>query len=140
MPGLLTRGAPLMAGVLPIPRRDVLSAVHAGTEPPPDTPPAGASPANHALRTASAPDPRLEGRAVYSIAIQMPNVTSYYGSWMVWFAENRQEPGGGGHVRPPTPIRKVDPKYIAAAVSERVEGVVRLFGIIRRNGTVDSIA
>jgi TonB family protein len=69
----------------------------------------------------------------------MPNVTSYYGSWLVWFAESRSGPGGG-ILRAPSPIRKVDPKYIAAAASERVEGVVRLFGIIRGNGRVESIA
>ena len=43
-------------------------------------------------------------------------------------------------VRPPVPVRKVDPKYIAAAVSERVEGVVRLFAVIRKDGRVDSVA
>ena len=38
-------------------------------------------------RDAVAPDPRFAGRVVYSIAIQMPNVTSFSGSWLVWFAE-----------------------------------------------------
>jgi TonB family protein len=140
VPGLVTRGVPLMAGVLPIPRRDAMSAAR----PMPDTPATreateAVGPGNRSLRLAEAPDPRLEGRAVYSIAIQMPNVTSYYGSWLVWFAESRSGPGGG-ILRAPSPIRKVDPKYIAAAASERVEGVVRLFGIIRGNGRVESIA
>ena len=70
----------------------------------------------------------------------MPNVTSYYGSWMVWFAESKSAGPTGGTLRAPAPIRKVDPKYIAAAVSERVEGVVRLFGVIRGDGRVESIA
>jgi TonB family protein len=33
----------------------------------------------------------------------------------------------------------VDPKYIASARDERVEGAVRLFGIIRATGRVDSV-
>ena len=42
-------------------------------------------------------------------------------------------------LRPPVPLNKVDPKYIAAAISERVEGKVRLAAVIRRDGHVDSI-
>jgi TonB family protein len=90
------------------------------------------------------PDPRLSGRVVYSLAIQMPNVTSFSGSWMVWFAEREVLPLGPGAPPPvvhaPVPVRKVDPKYIAAAASERVQGMVRLFGVIRKDGHVDSIA
>jgi TonB family protein len=93
------------------------------------------------VRVADAPDPRLAGRVVYTIAIQMPNVTSYSGSWMVWFAEREPLPGAP-HVdmRPPVPLRKVDPKYVAAAVAERVEGIIRLAAVIRKDGTVDSIS
>ena len=40
---------------------------------------------------------------------------------------------------PPDPIRKVDPKYIADAVLERVEGIVRLSAVIRKDGRVDSV-
>jgi len=93
-----------------------------------------------ATRVASAPDPRLEGRAVYSIAIQMPNVTSYSGSWMVWFAERTPVPGAPPpEVRAPVPLHKVDPRYVAEAVRERVEGSVRLFAVIRQDGHVESV-
>jgi TonB family protein len=89
----------------------------------------------------SAPDPRLNGRAIYTVAIQMPNVTSYSGSWIVWFAEHEPQPGAPSHdVRPPVPLRKVDPKYIAAAAAEKVEGTVRLFAVIRKDGHVESVA
>jgi protein TonB len=40
---------------------------------------------------------------------------------------------------PPVPIRKVDPKYYPAAMAERVEGIVRLAGVIRKTGSVDSV-
>ena len=87
------------------------------------------------------PDPRFAGRVVYSIAIQMPNVTSFSGSWLVWFAEREPQPGGPPQqMRPPEVVRKVDPKYIAAAAAERVEGTVRLFGVIRKDGHVGGIA
>ena len=90
-------------------------------------PPAGG--ARRAAHVASAPDPRLAGRYIYTLAIQMPNVTSYSGSWIVWFAEHQPEPGApAGDMRAPVAVRKVDPKYIQAAVEERVEGMVRLCG------------
>jgi TonB family protein len=81
---------------------------------------------------------------VYAIAIQMPNVTSFSGSWLVWFAEREQDREGGSRtaprqMRPPEVVRKVDPKYIAAAAAERVEGTVRLFGVIGKDGHVGGI-
>ena len=95
-------------------------------------------------RVSQAPDERFSGREVYSIAIQMPNITSFSGSWLVWFAAREALPIGPGAplplVKAPIPMRKVDPKYIAAAVAERIEGTVRLFGVIRKDGHVDSIS
>src|SRR5260370_9372552 len=86
-------------------------------------------------------DPRFGGRVVYSIAIQMPNVTSFSGSWLVWFAEREPVPGAAPpQIRAPVVVRKVDPKYIAAAAAERVEGTVRLFGVIGKEGDVGGIA
>ncbi len=106
-------------------------------EPPPNsTSPAG-------VRIAAAPDPRLQGRMVYSMALQMPNVTSYSGSWMVWFAEREPGAHSPAHstpgIQPPVPVRKVDPKYVPAAVEERVEGKVRLAAVIRKDGSVDTV-
>jgi protein TonB len=75
------------------------------------------------------------------VAIQMPNVTSFSGSWLVWFAEHEPVPGAPPmEVKAPVPTHKVDPKYIAAAAAERVEGKVRLFGVIRKDGRVDGVA
>jgi TonB family protein len=88
-----------------------------------------------------APDPRLAGRVVYSIAIQMPNVTSYSGSWQVWFAEHEPLPGMQNvDMRAPVPLHKVDPKYVAAAAAERVEGIIRLAAMIRKDGRVEQIS
>jgi len=93
-----------------------------------------------ATRVSGAPGSRLDGRVVYELAIQMPNITSHSGSWMVWFAERLSIPGGPpAEMIPPEALRKVDPKYIAAAAEERVEGTVRLFAVIRKDGRVDSV-
>jgi TonB family protein len=97
--------------------------------------PAAVAPA----RAVRAPDPRLNGRAVYAISIQMPNVTSFSGSWMVWFAEHRPLGGAPGRMQSPVALRKVDPKYFRDAIHERLEGTVRLFGVIRKDGQVDAI-
>ena len=88
----------------------------------------------------SAPDPRFSGRIIYMVAIQMPNVTSYIGSWTMWFADREPMPGQVREMRAPVPTRKVDPKYVASAAAERVEGKVLLAAVIRRDGHVDSIS
>jgi TonB family protein len=69
----------------------------------------------------------------------MPNVSSYSGSWIVWFAEHQPEPGAPREIRPPVAVHKVDPKYVAAALDEKVEGTVRLSAVIRKTGRVDSV-
>jgi TonB family protein len=131
VPGLLARGGgtPATAAPLLLPKRmDPLHPLDA-VMPPPEA---------RALRVSNAPDPLLEGRAIYTMAIQMPNITSFSGSWMVWFAE-RSTIGGKADIQPPVPLRKVDPKYVATAVAERIEGKVRLSAIIRKDGSVDSV-
>jgi TonB family protein len=74
------------------------------------------------------------------MAIQMPNVTSYSGSWMVWFAEHVFAPGAPpAIVRPPEPRHKVDPAYIRSAADQRIEGIVKLAAVIGKDGRVDRI-
>ena len=43
-------------------------------------------------------------------------------------------------MRAPKPVRKVDPKYSPAAIDARIEGQVRLFAVIRKDGRVSSVA
>ncbi len=42
-------------------------------------------------------------------------------------------------MRPPEPVRKVDPRYVPDAVNERVEGIVRLAAVIRKDGHIDTV-
>src|SRR5207237_5321 len=73
-------------------------------------------------KVSGAPDPRFNGRDVFMMAIQMPNLTSYSGSWLMWYADHTAREAGLAPIAAPVPHRKVDPKYIPAAVAERVEG------------------
>jgi|HubBroStandDraft_1064217.scaffolds.fasta_scaffold03503_5 TonB family protein len=140
VPGLLIRSeAPdakpmRVARASPTSAANLRAAVRSGL---PATSVAGAHPA--AIRVSSAPDAAWNGRDTYAMSVQMPNVTSYTGSWMIWFAERRDEPGAGGVLSPPVPLRKVDPKYFPAAMADRVEGKVRLAAVIRKDGRVDSV-
>lgn len=95
-------------------------------------------PPSKEIRLTPPPDPSFVGRDVYTLAVQMPNITSYVGSWIMWFAEH--VPSGPPHeLRPPVPIHKVDPKYYPAAIAERVEGKVVLAGVVHTNGRVGLI-
>ncbi len=91
------------------------------------------------LRVSSAPDPRFAGRQVYSMAVQMPNITSYIGSWLMWYAERTPTSFTSEGLTPPIPHHKVDPKYVPTAVEDRIEGSIRLACVIRKDGHVDLI-
>jgi len=85
------------------------------------------------------------GRRVYSVLINMPNLTSQTGSWVLRFAEFGERgasAGGAGEsfaLEAPVAVRKVDPRYPAQARRDRLEGIVFLYGIIREDGTVESV-
>ncbi len=145
VPSLYVSGGPkdltplAATDAIPASRQNLMAAAHvAGSTRP--APPAFAPGAHNAPRVSSSPDPRLSGRMIYMMAIQMPNVTSFSGSWIVWFAEHEQSPGApAAAMRAPEPVRKVDPRYIPAAANDRVEGIVRLAATIRKDGRVDAV-
>jgi TonB family protein len=139
VPGLLVRnGVPqglanslLIARATPTSRETLEAAAKAAHAESPDPPSAE-------LHLVPPPDPEFNGRDVYSLAVQMPNISSYVGSWIMWFAE--REPGGPRReLRPPVPVHKVDPKYFPEAIAERVEGKVVLVGILQTDGRVREI-
>jgi TonB family protein len=104
---------------------------------PNDDPP----PASHsgAVKVSSAPDRRFDGRDVYMMAIQMPNLTSYSGSWLMWYSDRTAHEAGLAPVAPPVAHRKVDPKYVAAAAADRIEGKVQLACVIGKDGHVSTV-
>jgi TonB family protein len=107
--------------------------------------PARTTPPNFA---ALAPDAKPEAifarRRVYSMNVNMPNLNSATGSWILNFSEMRTPPTGpqtnsAAEIAEPSPLRKVDPKYPPTLAAEHVEGEVILYAVIRRDGSVDSI-
>jgi TonB family protein len=89
------------------------------------------------------PETVFSGRQVYTMDINMPNVTSATGSWILNFAELDTGDDSPAHRREtlsgPVPEIKVDPKYPPDLIREHVQGEVVLYAIIRKDGTVDSI-
>lgn len=89
------------------------------------------------------PETILSGKHIYTMRVNMPDVTSASGSWILNFSE--LDPKDDSPLRSkaplsgPLPIFKVDPKYPPKLIREHVQGEVVLFAIIRKNGTVDSI-
>jgi protein TonB len=88
-------------------------------------------------------DYESRGGPVYTAAINAPNFTSKRGSWIFRFAElspNGPAPSSAIQAAPltaPSAIVKVDPKYAPEVVREKLEGVVILFAVLRKDGTVD---
>ena len=99
-----------------------------------------ARPHPSATRVSSAPEALWHGRDTYAMSVQMPNITSYSGSCLIWFAERREESETSGQLSAPVPRHIVDPKYFPAAMADRVEGKVRLVAVIRKDGRVDSVS
>jgi TonB family C-terminal domain len=96
------------------------------------------------LAPGAKPEAIFARRRVYSMNVNMPNLNSATGSWILNFSEMHTAPTGppstsGGEVVEPAPLRKVDPKYPPNAVAENIEGEVVLYAVIRRDGSVDSI-
>ena len=97
-------------------------------------------PANSgAMKVTGAPDPRFEGRDVFMMAIQMPNLTSFSGSWLMWYADRTAHEAGLAPIAPPVAHRKVDPKYLPAAVADGIQGKVLLACVIGSDGHVTGV-
>jgi TonB family protein len=99
----------------------------------------GTAPAAAITKVSGAPTARFNGRDVYMMAIQMPNLTSFSGSWLMWYSDRAAHVSGLAPIAPPLAHRKVDPKYIAELVDERKEGTVQLFCVIGKDGAVSGI-
>ena len=108
-----------------------------------DDPPERIGPPNFAaLPPGAKPEQIFTSRRVYSMNINMPNLTSATGSWIIHFSELHLAGSAAhrrGELNAPLALRKVDPKYPQDMVQDHVEGEVILYGVIRQDGTVDSI-
>jgi TonB family protein len=94
-------------------------------------------------------------RKVYSLSLNMPNLNSAGGSWIVRFAALKPDvspaaaaaaSGNPSAAQPPSedlssPVatRKVDPAYPLELMRQNVAGTVILYGVIRADGTVANV-
>jgi len=75
----------------------------------------------------------------YSLTLNMPNLNSAGGSWVIRFAEVGDSSGTAGDLSAPYATRKVDPAYPIQLMRENVSGTVILFAIIHANGAVGNV-
>ncbi|MGB7281539.1 MAG: energy transducer TonB [Candidatus Acidiferrum sp.] len=89
------------------------------------------------------PEQIFADKRVYTLNINMANLTSASGSWILHFSELGSEQNGPQAASPDltglAPIHKVDPKYPPDLIEQNVEGEVILYAIIRADGSVDSV-
>jgi TonB family protein len=81
-------------------------------------------------------------RRVYTVYMNMPNLSSGSGSWVLRFAEMSDHgvvPANDGKLLTPEAIRKVDPMYEASAAREKVQGSVTLAAVVMKDGTVSNV-
>ena len=94
-----------------------------------------------ALAPGAKPEQLLGGKKIYTLYVNMPNLDSATGSWILNFSELRAD---GSHLvstnlAAPVPLKKVDPKYPPTLAADRVEGEIVLYGVIRKDGSIDSV-
>lgn len=89
------------------------------------------------------PDRSIEQRVFgakrsYKLIMNMPNLTSATGSWIIHFAELKQSDDRVA-IAAPVATMKVDPAYPPDVLRDKVEGTVTLYAVIRADGTVDDV-
>jgi TonB family protein len=94
-----------------------------------------------ALPAGANPEQIFVGKRTYTMNVNMPNLSSATGSWILNFAELHVERPHitSTDLSSPVVLRKVDPKYPPTLVAERVEGEVVLYGVIGADGSVGQI-
>jgi len=87
-------------------------------------------------------------RKFYSLTLNLPNLNSAGGSWIVRFAELKRDADGrrdnaaatpAADLTQPNATRKVDPGYPTQLMRQNVAGTVILYAIIHADGTVGDV-
>ncbi len=104
-----------------------------------------------ALPPGAQPERIFASKKIYKMVVNMPNLNSATGSWILNFSELRVDSRSDSRldsiapraaspdISGPAPLKKVDPKYPPTLINEHVEGEVVLYAVIRADGSVDSI-
>jgi TonB family protein len=101
------------------------------------------------VKPGTPPERVLGDRTIYTLNINNPNLSSVSGSWILKFAELDEDASSRSNTAPvpvrpgtlsgPVPVHKTDPSYPPDQIKAHIEGEVVLFGIIREDGSVDSV-
>ncbi|MHB8215813.1 MAG: energy transducer TonB [Candidatus Sulfotelmatobacter sp.] len=87
-------------------------------------------------------------RKFYSLSLNMPNLNSAGGSWIIRFAALRPDSGSGApssgalasaDLSSPVATRKVDPAYPLELMRQNLGGTVIIYAVIHADGTVGSV-
>ena len=76
-------------------------------------------------------------RKFYSMSLNMPNLNSAGGSWVIHFAEMKDTQKGD--LNAPVARQKVDPAYPTELMRQNVAGTVTLYAVIHSDGSVDGV-
>jgi len=106
-------------------------------------------------RTSSDNDPKISeaeravfaGRKIYSLSLNMPNLNSGGGSWIIHFAALKSDstpanPSGevaSADLSSPVATSKVDPAYPLELMKQNVRGTVILHAVILADGSVGTV-
>jgi len=77
-------------------------------------------------------------RHVYSLTLNMPNLNSAGGSWVIRFAETNPD-APKGDLTTPVAVHKVDPAYPLELMRKNVSGTVTLQAVIAADGSVEKV-
>jgi len=81
----------------------------------------------------------FSGRKSYSMTLNMPNLNSAGGSWVMHFVEMKQDEKASGELFAPVPTRTVDPGYPLELMRQNVHGTVTLSAVIHSDGHVGDV-
>jgi TonB family protein len=87
------------------------------------------------------------GRKVYSLSLNMPNLNSSGGSWIIRFAAMKPDTNSAdsssaeapSNLSSPVATSKVDPAYPLELMKQNVSGTVILYAVIHADGTVGGV-
>ena len=74
----------------------------------------------------------------YSVTLNMPNLNSRSGSWVIRFAELKND-AAQGELTAPVVVEKVDPAYPGILMHEHITGTVTLYAVIAADGSVGGV-
>jgi TonB family protein len=101
--------------------------------------------AESAAKLSEAEQAVFAGRKFYSLTLNMPNLNSAAGSWIIRFAELKRDSDHSDGAAPaqdisqPMATKKVDPAYPIQLMRENVKGTVILYAVIHSDGRVGDV-